>query len=426
MDKLAILGGKKVINYAYDKYNSISKEEKNAVKNVMESGVLSDYVGANCDKFLGGKNVRKLEKLASDYFGVKYAISVNSWTSGLTIAMGAIGISPGDEVITTSWTMSATVTAIIQWNAIPVFCDIDKHTFCIDHRKIRELITSKTKAIIAVDIYGQSANMTKIMEIAEEYNLMVISDTAQSPGAKHNDVYAGTLAHIGGYSLNYHKHINCGEGGIIVTNDPKLAYRCQLIRNHGEVVVGHDHDDKDLVNIIGGNYRLGEIECAIAYEQLKKLDGIIFKIRTLAERLIDGLSEIDKLKIPFIPSNNTHVYYAVPLVLKLQSSKIKRGVIVEALRAEGVVIGEGYQNLHKLPIYQKRIAYGSQGYPWKSCGVESSVKYEMACLPITEKLHDEMLISIPMTMYEFNLNDIDLIVSAFKKVFLNLNKLEEG
>ena len=424
MDKLAIFGGKKVINYTYDRYNSISKEEKEAVNKVMETGVLSNYIGADCDEFLGGPNVRKLEKLASDYFGVKYAISVNSWTSGLTIAMGAIGISPGDEVITTSWTMSATAAAVIQWNAIPIFCDIDEHTFCIDHRKIRELITSKTKAIIAVDIYGQSANMTKMMEIAEENNLMVISDTAQSPGAKHNDVYAGTLAHIGGYSLNYHKHINCGEGGIIVTNDSKLAYRCQLIRNHGEAVVGPNN--KDIINIIGGNYRLGEIECAIAYEQLKKLDSIISNIRVLSERLINGLSEIDELKVPFIPSNNTHVYYVIPLVLKLQSSRIKRGDIVEALRAEGVMVGEGYQILHKLPIYQKRVAYGSEGYPWKSCGVDSNVTYEKVCLPVAEKLHDETLISIPMTMYKFNSNDIDLIVSAFKKVFLNLKEIEEG
>ena len=148
--------------------------------------------------------------------------------------------------------------AILHWNAIPVFADIDPITYCIDPISIEKNISHKTKAIMAVDIGGQSADMNSINSIAKKYNLKVICDTAQAPGAMFEDSYAGTLADIGGYSLNYHKHIHTGEGGVLVTNDDNLA-KTQLIRNHAEAVVG-DMGFKDLTNMIGHNFRLGEIE----------------------------------------------------------------------------------------------------------------------------------------------------------------------
>lgn len=211
--KLALLGGPKAIDQPFVRYNPIGAEEVQAAKAVVESGVLSQFIGAWHDDFNGGPKVREFERACEAYFGVRHAITVNSWSSGLTAAIGAIGIEPGDEVIVSPWTMCASATAILHWNAIPVFADIEPDTFCLDPAAVEASITPYTKAIMAVDIFGHSANMHALMDIAARHGLKVISDTAQAPGATYHGRYAGTLAHVGGYSLNYHKHIHTGEGG---------------------------------------------------------------------------------------------------------------------------------------------------------------------------------------------------------------------
>ena len=152
-EKLALLGGQKTIPSAFPKYNPIGKEELVAAQQVIESGVLSQFIGAWHEDFYGGPKVREFEKAAADYFGVKHAVTVNSWTSGLVAAVGAIGIEPGDEVITTPWTMCATATAILHWNGIPVFADIDPETYNLDPKSIEKNITPFTKAIVVADIF---------------------------------------------------------------------------------------------------------------------------------------------------------------------------------------------------------------------------------------------------------------------------------
>ena len=236
MQKLSLLGGTKIIKYKFKKFNTINKLEINAATKVLKSGNLSNFLGTNSKNFYGGTNVRKLENAFKSYFKVKFAISVNSWTSGLIAAIGSLDIEPGDEIILPTWTMSACASAILNWNAIPVFADIEDKTFCIDPESIKKNISKKTKAILAVDIFGHSANLGEIKKIAKKYKLKIISDTAQAPGALYKGKFAGTISDIGGFSFNYHKHIHCGEGGMIVTNNIRLARRAMLIRNHAESV----------------------------------------------------------------------------------------------------------------------------------------------------------------------------------------------
>ena len=259
---LALFGGPRTITQTFRRFNSIGHEEVEAAQAVVESGVLSKFLGCWDPDFFGGPKVQEFEGQCEAYFGVKHAITVNSWTSGLIAAVGAIGIEPGDEVIVSPWTMSASATAILHWNAIPVFADIEPETFCLDPAAVEANITPYTKAIMAVDIFGHSADMEALMSIAKRHGLKVISDTAQAPGATYRSKLTGTLADVGGFSLNYHKHINTGEGGILVTDDHGIAERLQLIRNHAEAVVG-DKGVTDLRNMIGYNFRLGEIEAAI-------------------------------------------------------------------------------------------------------------------------------------------------------------------
>ncbi|MDB0053296.1 DegT/DnrJ/EryC1/StrS family aminotransferase [Alphaproteobacteria bacterium] len=421
--KLAIHGGEKTIKKTIDRYNSIGVEEVEAVKSVVEGGVLSKYLGVWSNDFYGGSKVQEFERKCEKYFEVKHAITVNSWTSGLVAAVGAIGVEPGDEIIVTPWTMCASATAILHWNAIPVFADIESETFCLDIVSVEANITFKTRAIIAVDIFGHSADMDALMSIAKKHNLKVISDTAQAPGSLYHDKYAGTLADIGGYSLNYHKHIHTGEGGILVTNDDTLADRMRLIRNHAEAVVG-DKGVTDLNNMIGHNFRLGEIECAIGLEQLKKLKKLLKNRQKVAERLALGLKSLDGLSLPIVKDNCTHGYYVFSLTLDVDRLGVSRELIIKALEAEGVIgLMRGYTNLHMLPMYQNKIAYGSKGFPWTLNEARQDINYAKGICPVAEKLHDKTFMGFLMCLHDLSEEDIDLIVSAFEKVWENLDNL---
>jgi perosamine synthetase len=422
-EKLALHGGKKTITAPMKRFNPIGREEVEAAKRVIEGGVLSQFIGAWTPDFFGGPKVQEFERAWADYFGVKHAVTVNSWTSGLVAAVGAIGIEPGDEVIVSPWTMSASATAILHWNAIPVFADIEPDTFCLDPASVEANITPYTKAIMAVDIFGQSADMDALMAIGRRHGLKVITDSAQSPGSRYGDGFAGTSAHVGGFSLNYHKHIHTGEGGVLVTDDDIIADRLRLIRNHAEAVVG-DKGVTDISNMIGHNFRLGEIECAIGIEQLKKLEGFVASRQRAAQRLTEGLSGLCGLSTPAIRNGCTHSYYIYPMVLGPSTSGPTRARIAEALKAEGVTgLMTAYQNLHLLPLYQQKIAYGSKGFPWTSDICRRDVSYAKGICPVAETLQDSTFLGFAMCMHELSDADVDLIVCAFQKVWANLEEL---
>jgi len=422
--ELALLGGRKTIDKAIERYNSIGPEEVEAAKAVIESGVLSQFLGCWDEDFYGGEKVCEFEGAWRNYFGVRHAVTVNSATSGLIAAVGALGIEPGDEVIVSPWTMCASATAILHWNAIPVFADIEEETFNLDPGSVEANITLRTKAIMVPDIFGHAADMDAIMKIARRHGLTVIEDAAQAPGARYRERFAGTVADIGVFSLNYHKHIHTGEGGVCVTNDHELAERMQLIRNHAEAVV-EDKGTKNLVNMLGFNFRMGEIEAAIGIEQLKKLDVQITRSIQCANHLTAGLTGLKGLQLPVVQKNCTHVYYVYPLVYDSKITGVPRHRMVEVLAAEGVSVSCGYQNLHLLPVFQKKIAYGNKGFPWKIGNEESNVSYAKGICPVAEKMHDEAFMCLPMCLYDYSEKDVELIVGAFKKVWYHLPLLKE-
>lgn len=422
-ERLALLGGKPLISSPLAPFRSMGEEEATVAAEVVRGGVLSAYIGAAGEGFLGGPRVRAFEEQAAAYFGVKHAITVNSWTSGLIAAVGAIGIEPGDEVITTPWTMAATATAILHFNGIPVFADIQPDSFNIDPQSVERLITPRTRAILAVDIFGQSADIQALRAVADRHGLRLLCDTAQAPGARYFDKYAGTLADIGGFSLNYHKHIHCGEGGILVTNDDALARRLRLIRNHAEAVVQSD-DPRELCNLLGYNFRLGEIEAAIAGVQLTKLAARVASRQRAAEQLTNGLAGLTGLQTPVVSRGCTHVYYVYGMKVDLQSLGIERRAVFDALRAEGVPgLLVGYQNLHLLPLFQQKIAYGTQGFPWTSPYCSRVVDYSRGICPVAEDLHARSFMGINLCMNEYGPADVEAVIGAFRKVWANLDQL---
>ena len=425
MDKLALFGGPKAVIKPLKPYNSIGSEEAEAVKKVIESGVLSRYLGTWSPDFYGGDKVKEFERDCEKFFGVKHAVTVNSWTSGLTAAVGAIGIEPGDEVIVTPWTMCATATSILHWNAIPVFADIDPLTFNLDPASVEANITPYTKAIMAVDIFGHPADVDRLMEIAERHNLKLITDSAQAPGSMYRGSQTGTSSHVGGYSLNYHKHIHTGEGGILVTNDDDIADRLRLIRNHAEAVV-EGMGITDISNMVGYNYRLGEIECAIGIEQLKKLPKLVLGRQKAAEQLSGLLSGLKGLRTPTVMPDCTHSYYMFPMVLDIEVLGVSRASIIDALSAEGVTgLTAGYVNVHLLPMYQQKIAYGSNGFPWSSDICRRKVSYDKGICPVAEELHGSTYMGLSACMHDMSVMDVTNIADAFIKVWANLDLLRE-
>ena len=428
MAKLAINGGNKVRTKLFPAYRVIGEEEKRAVEQVLDSGILSKYLGCWADDFYGGPQVRALEEEWANYYGVKHAIAVNSATSGIYCAVGAAGVASGDEVIVSPYTMCASATAPLIYNATPVFADIEYDHYCLDPNDMERRINKRTKAIIVVDILGQPYDVGKINSIAQKYGLTVIEDNAQGPYAKYKDRYAGTLGDIGIFSLNYHKHIHCGEGGIVVTDNDELAERVRLIRNHAEAVV-EKHGITNLNNMFGFNLRMTEVEAAIAREQLKKLKWLVEERRRNVDYIESGLADISFLHMPKVREDCTHSYYIHAIKYDEKSTGVSRDRFVEAMQAElmpielreaeGVKISKGYLNpLYKQPIFRDRVCYGNTSYPFNA-----EVSYDEGVCPVCERVCSQETIFHELMRPFMKKEDLDDVIEAFHKVSDNLDEL---
>jgi perosamine synthetase len=431
MPQLAIKGGESVRTKLFPAYNTIGKDEKEAVQKVLDSGNLSQYLGAWTDDFFGGPMVRKLEEAWCKAIDIKHAVSVNSNTSGLFAAIGACGIGPGDEVIVSPYTMSASAIAPVVYGGVPVFADIDPDTFCLDAKSIERNITPRTKAILVVHIFGHPADMDAIMLLAKKYKLKVIEDCAQAPMGRYKGRFVGTIGDIGVFSLNYHKHIHTGEGGIVVTNDASLAERVQLIRNHGENVV-EAKGVTDLTNMIGYNYRMTEVEAAIGIEQLKKLPRLLEERLKNAAFLHQALGSIDGLSSPpWVEESSLHTFYVQPLKYDQSILEVHRNDFVNALKAEipsavmretAPLISAGYvRPLYLQPIYQQRAAFAFSNNLF-----QSQVNYSTGICPITEQMHFSELITHEYMRPGMSRQDMDDVVSAFEKVVKYRDELKHA
>ena len=421
------MGGRKIRKTGFAAHPILGNSEKKEIQDVLETGLLSGFIAAPGEFFLGGPKVRKLEADFEKYFSVEYAVAVNSATAGLHTAVAASGVGPGDEVIVSPYTMSASATAIVMANAIPVFADIEEETFCIDPEKIKKKITSRTKAIILVHLFGQMADMSKIMKIARKHKLIVIEDAAQAIGATYKEKYAGTIGNVGIYSLNQHKTITTGEGGVLVTNDRNIAEKARFIRNHGEVIVDR-MDYKDITNTVGWNYRMTELEAAVGIAQFRKLNFLNSYRIELAEYFTDLLTKekFPGIEIPMLRSHNRHVYFSYPLKFKKDKIGISRETFIKAIQAEGVSFGAGYvRPIYMEPMYQKRTAYGAKGCPFKCPFYKGKVFYKKGLCPIAEKMHYKELISTGLFRYPLKKKDIKDIFLTFKKIFDNIEDLKK-
>ena len=349
---------------------NLSEEEQQEVLKVMKSQMLT---------LLHGEFVSKFEVEFARYIGVKHAIAVNTGTAALHIAIAALNIGPGDEVIVPPFTFIASASSILHNNAIPIFADIDDKSYTLDPNSVREKITEKTKAIIPVHLAGISADMSELMKIASDNGLYIIEDAAQSIGTQYYNEKVGALGHLGCFSFYPSKNITTGEGGMITTNDGELAEQCRLLRHHGE-------PEWYVYNRLGYNYRMTEIQAAIGRVQLKKLDSFIDIRNKNAKYLSEATSNLRGIKPPFIPEYCKPAFNYWIGRLDTDELGITKTQFLNRFPRSKVLYPKP---LYKTKLFQKKIAY-TKGCPWSCPFYGKETNYEDVYLPIVEKVTQEI------------------------------------
>ena len=306
----------------------MSEEGIEAVKEVLNSGMLSQ-----------GPKVEEFEEEFAEYTGVEYAVATNSGTSALHTALASLEIRKGDEVITPTFSFVSTASCVLMQGAKPVFCDIDEKTYNINPDEIEKRINHRTKAVIVVHLYGQPCDMRRVMEICEDHNLALIEDTCQAHGAEYERQKVGSFG-VGCFSFYPTKNMTTGEGGMITTNNDKVAKMARMIRDHGQ-------KERYLHAMLGYNYRMTDIAAAIGLAQLKRLDR--FNEQRINNAMYyNGKLGNESIQKPFIAENVKHVFHQYTIKVK------ERNRFIAYLKANGVGYGIYYQiPIHKQPIFSE-------------------------------------------------------------------------
>lgn len=314
----------------------VGKEELTAIQKVFESGMLTEW------------NVTaEFEKKFAEYLGVKNAVATTSCTTALDLALFALNITHGDEVVVPDFTYPATGNVVFHVGAKPVLVDIDAKTYNVNPERIEAAINSKTKAVIPVHLFGQCAEMEKIMEIAEEHDLKVIEDAACGIGSIHHGKKAGTFGNASCFSFHPRKILATGEGGMLVTDDDDLAERARVLKNHG---ITKAPNSRPRFVKAGYNFRLNDIASAIGLVQLKKVPVFIRERARLARRYADLLAAEKQVETPYVASGNNHTYQTY--CIKIKKEKVRDRLIVD-LAAKGIETQIGTYALHLQPVYEE-------------------------------------------------------------------------
>ncbi|MGD9569047.1 MAG: DegT/DnrJ/EryC1/StrS family aminotransferase [Sedimentibacter sp.] len=320
----------------------ISSEESEEIKKVLESKNL-----------IQGEKVEQFENLVSEFLNVKHCIAVSSGTAALHLALLALEIKKGDEIIVPDFTFPATANVVELLGATTKLVDIKLDDFCIDTDKIEKVITDKTKVIIPVHEFGQCADMEKINILANKYNLKIIEDAACALGAVYNSKKAGTLGHIGCFSFHPRKAITTGEGGMIVTDDEELVQSFKALRNHGIKYI----NNKIEFTTAGFNYRMTDIQAAIGIVQMKKLKKIIDTRRNLVKEYEKLLKDEAKLILPKEKKYGSHIYQTYHILLK---EEFNRDYIKNKLKEKNVECNIGAYALHEQLYYKEKYKFNME------------------------------------------------------------------
>ncbi len=346
------------------------------------------------DWITSGPKVEEFEYEVCRYLGAKYGVAVNSGTSALDIAVQALGLEEGDEIITTPFTFVATPNSIIYNRCRPVFADIKKDSFNIDPESVRRLITEKTRAILYVDYAGQPCDIAELKKIADEHDLFLIEDAAHALGAEYDNKKIGTFADITTFSFHPVKPITTGEGGMAVTNDASLHEKLKILRNHGIDKDGRERFGPDAnwsydMKLLGRNYRITDFQCALGLSQLKKLDEFIRKREKIAQKYNRELAT-DGVQLPKFHENTRSGWHLYAVLLP---EDIDRDRFFNLMREKKIGA-----NVHYIPCYKH--SYYVRNNITGNCPVAEEVFSRIITLPLHQGLDDD---------------ETDYVISSFKK-----------
>lgn len=364
----------------------ITEKEQKAVLEVLKTSSLSL-----------GKKYLEFEKAVAKFAGVKYAVAVNSGTSGLHLIIRALGVKDGDEVITTPFSFISSANCILYEKAKPVFVDIKSDTFNIDVSKIEEKITEKTKAILAVDIFSHPADWDELKRIAKKHKLYLIEDSAEALGSEYRGKKCGSLGDAGVFAFYPNKQITTGEGGIILTNNEKIAEFCRSSANQGRKV----ENGRWLEHIrLGYNYRLDEMSCAMGIAQMKRIKEILKKRARVAELYDKKLKDIKELEIPYIKPENKLSRFVYVVKLSKSVAGRKRDEVIKKMAKRGIRCSDYFQTIHLQPFYKKDFGYKEGDFP-----IAENISKRTLALPFFNNLAEK---------------EIDFVVKNLKEAIKNV------
>lgn len=405
-DQLAIDGGAAVRSRPFPGVSSaegrrLDGAEIAALERVVRSGQLNSTIGGE---------TRAFEQEFADLYGVSQAVASSSGTSALHLAVAAIDPDPGDEIITTGLSDAGTVLPILSQNAIPVFADVDPASGNLSVESVRSKITARTRAIIAVHLFGQPAPVAQLRQLADQHGLILIEDCAQAylTRCSPDGALAGTVGHLGCFSLQQSKHITAGDGGLTISDDHELARRARLFADKA-----WPRDTAERTHLfLGLNYRMTELQAAVAREQLKKLEAVVADRRRTAARLTAALEQLPGLT-PGISEGAA--YWLFPIFVDPETAGADAHAYAKALGAEGIPANGGYiqRPLYLTPLFTERRTYGDSGYPMSE--FSGGQTFAPGLCPETEKLINERLFVLG---WNENYTDEDVadIVTAIQKV----------
>jgi perosamine synthetase len=377
MTRLAIDGGvpvrRTLLPYGRQ---SVDKDDIAAVLQVLQSDWLTT-----------GPTVAALEAAWAARVGADHAVAVSSGTAALHAAASAAGIGLGDEVIVTPLTFAASANCVLYQRGIPVFVDIQPDTLNMDPTAVEAAITSRTRAIVAVDYSGQPADLDELKDIAHRHGLCLIEDAAHALGATYKSQPVGTISHLTTFSTHPVKHVTTGEGGLITTNDGQMAERMRWFRNHGVTTDHRQRAEKgawfyEMVTL-GYNYRLTDISCALGLNQLAKLDAWLTRRRSIAIRYIQAFAELPAVQPLTMRADREAAWHIYPILLDIARLRVDRGHVFAALRAENIGV-----NVHYIPVYWHPY-YVDLGYRRGLCPEAESAYERLLTLPVFPAMTDQ-------------------------------------
>ncbi|MCH7759345.1 DegT/DnrJ/EryC1/StrS family aminotransferase [Patescibacteria group bacterium] len=330
-----------------------------------------------------GPKLKEFEKEFARYIGTKYAIAVNAGTSGLHLVVRSLGIKKGDEVITTPFSFIASANCILFEQAKPVFVDIDPQTLNMDPAKIEKAITRKTKAILAVDIFGHPVDWTPILKIGKKYKLKIIEDSCEALGAEYKGKKCGTFGQAAVFAFYPNKQMTTGEGGLIVTNNKKIHDLCRSMMNQGREVKGETW----LEHVrLGYNYRMSDINAALGLTQILRIKQIIKKRDQVAQTYNHYLSKIPNIQIPYVAPWAKISWFVYVIQLTPNFTRKKRDQILKKLQKSGIQCSNYFQCIHLQPFYRKLFGYKRGDFP-----IAESVSERTIALPFYNDLTEKQI-----------------------------------